>query len=584
MPETEAKTEDLTAILAKAQNSQSPQRDAIYLQAAEKMITQQAFDDAGVLLQLINPIVLGDLDFLLYCDLYSAQFLHEDSFFLARDLLSSPRLELLLPNADLQRQWSVRNRRADIQWLLGETDASINERLLLQQLKLTESQSTTNQDRLWHTLMTLPTEQLQQSAALQLGTEAQGWHQLAQIAKDYQSDLNTQYQRVNDWRETWPTHPGSLRLPKELHLLQQMIAQEPKVIALLLPQHGRLAQAGQAVRDGMMAAYYQAQAAGLPTPEIQLYDSTQTASPDLAEQAVARGVDLIIGPLEKNQVQALLQASTMDTPVLALNYVQDSPQQVETSFPFYQLGLSAEDEARQIAHKAWIDGHRRALILATNADWGIRSASAFRQAWEELGGIVIDATQFTGNGDYSQTIAASLQIEQSKARYRAIRNLFGQQMEFEPRRRQDVDMVFMVAQPSQARQVKPTLAFHYASELPVYATSHIYNGGHDPKANRDLNGVHFLTMPWLLQDETGPRFMVERISTPPAAFLKLYALGFDAYRIYPRLLQLAQSPDIQLDGVTGALSMNTGGQIKGRQVWAEFNRGEARRLPIQTHE
>src|SRR5690554_7108230 len=79
-----------------------------------------------------------------------------------------------------------------------------------------------------------------------------------------------------------------------------------------------------------------------------------------------------------------------------------------------------------------------------------------------------------------------------------MRRLLRQSTEFEPRRRQDADWLFLVALPQQARQIKPTLAFNFASDLPVYSTSHVYSGEPNPSKDRDLNGIVFCDTPWLL--------------------------------------------------------------------------------------
>ena len=73
-----------------------------------------------------------------------------------------------------------------------------------------------------------------------------------------------------------------------------------------------------------------------------------------------------------------------------------------------------------------------------------------------------------------------------------MRQILRQETEFEPSRRDDADWVFLVALPQQARQIKPTLAFNFAGDLPVYATSHLYSGEVQPNKDRDLNGIIFV--------------------------------------------------------------------------------------------
>src|SRR5690606_28114687 len=115
-------------------------------------------------------------------------------------------------------------------------------------------------------------------------------------------------------------------------------------------------------------------------------------------------------------------------------------------------------------------------ILAPASNWGDRSVSSFGDAWTELGGELIHHYRYTPQEQYSQLIKQALNIAESEQRASGIRRIIGRNIEFEPRRRQDIDVIFLVAHQTQPRQIKPTLAFHYAGNIPVYATSHIYNG------------------------------------------------------------------------------------------------------------
>merc|ERR1712000_3169 len=80
-----------------------------------------------------------------------------------------------------------------------------------------------------------------------------------------------------------------------------------------------------------------------------------------------------------------------------------------------------------------------------------------------------------------------------------MRSLLRESTEFEPRRREDADWVFLVALPQQGRMIKPALAFNFANDLPVYATSHVFSGVVNSLKDRDLNGVRFCDVPWLLE-------------------------------------------------------------------------------------
>ena len=79
-----------------------------------------------------------------------------------------------------------------------------------------------------------------------------------------------------------------------------------------------------------------------------------------------------------------------------------------------------------------------------------------------------------------------------------LRRIIRQPFEFDPRRRQDIDFIFLLANPSQARGIKPTLAFFFAEDLPVYSTSHMNDNSESRIDYLDLAGIRFCDIPWKL--------------------------------------------------------------------------------------
>ncbi|HET7300718.1 MAG TPA: penicillin-binding protein activator, partial [Oleiagrimonas sp.] len=80
----------------------------------------------------------------------------------------------------------------------------------------------------------------------------------------------------------------------------------PQQVALLLPVSGPLAAAGNAIRQGFFAAYFQASHGLDPLPPVKVYDTAGTANGALAayRQAVADGASLVVGPLTREGVSA----------------------------------------------------------------------------------------------------------------------------------------------------------------------------------------------------------------------------------------------------------------------------------------
>lgn len=575
-PDKPSSSVKIKPLLERARNSASPERERLVLQAAEILVDRENYDWARNLLTDLDAGILENDTYIKYSDLLSSVALADGSYFLAQDILTNTRLERQWQSLDPKMEISLRQKRALVFALLGENHESVKERIQLAALLTNKDAENLNQEAIWQSLMSMSQSELQERSQNDIDQVTRGWYSLAALSKNNQSNLERQQIQVDAWRAQWPQHPANHNLPSDLQLLRTLIDNQPRHIALLLPLQGKLAKAGEAVRDGFFAAYYRARDEQLLTPTISQYDSSGDVL--LAyEQAIAEGADLIIGPLEKEKVAELSLMPSLPVPILTLNYADSQP--VTPLENFYQFGLAAEDEARQVARQAYLEGHRQAMVLIPSQEWSERSAKAFTEEWQKLGGTVVNTSQFIGAGDYSRVIKNSMQIEQSVARAQELQRLFGTNIQFEARSRADIDMIFLIADPAQARQIKPTLAFHYAGNIPVFATSHIYSGIPDPGVDRDLNGIRFNTMPWIFDKTSQEKKTVTSNAQSAPIYSRLHALGVDAFRLYPRLPQLAQVAEMRLYGSTGALRLLPDGRVEREQIWARIRNGIALPLP-----
>ncbi|NIR58208.1 MAG: penicillin-binding protein activator, partial [Gammaproteobacteria bacterium] len=318
-------------------------------------------------------------------------------------------------------------------------------------------------------------------------------------------------------------------------------------------------------------------------PTVKVYDTGEVRSSvwGLYQRAVRAGADFVVGPLRKESVAVLASAYRLEVPVLALNYV-DQPEPPDT---LYQFGLLPEDEARQAAERAWFDGHERALALAPAGTWGDRVVNAFRERFEALGGRVVEEQRYDPQkSDFSRPITRMLNLDESHARHRRLATLLKRKLSFKPRRRQDADLVFTGAFPRQARLIRPQLRFHHASDLPVYATSHVYQGHPRPAADRDMDGIVFCDTPWTLRPE-GPAAALraalsEHRGDAVRAQGRLYALGVDAHDLIPYLQHLERDRYRRYTGVTGRLSMDPRRRLHRALACARFEAGRPVLAPL----
>ena len=424
-----------------------------------------------------------------------------------------------------------------------------------------------NTNAIFETLLNLPTPILTAYAKKSISNEVRGWLSLSAMSKQFQNRPSQQLRALGNWKKLWIGHPAAENLPDSLTFLDSVVAEQPKVLGILLPQTGPLAAAGNAITKGIMAAHYDADSA----TEIRVFDS-QSITDLLAfmQKEAANGVDLFIGPLEKDKVAALAEAR-LPVPVLALNRLA-LPDEARINGNLFQFGLAPEDEAIQIARRARKDQHRRVLLIAPSDNWGDRSVEAYQSATEGFDTKTIIA-RYDDDVTYAQFVRQILEVDESQARSDELRRMIGRGFEFTPRRRQDFSMIALLSNGDDARQLSPALAFYYADDLPIFATSQVNDVNATRINNLDLNGVQFLDIPWKLlpKDDLGDR-IVNAWPAASGSLGPLFAMGMDSYNLLPRLKQMREFPSTRFYGTTGTLRIEQ--QILRRDLtWATMEDG-----------
>lgn len=399
-------------------------------------------------------------------------------------------------------------------------------------------------------LEALPDDTLQSMGAQSNSNEVRGWVAVAQLNRNANLSSQSFQDNYQQWLQQYPNHPASILFPISASSAAASPARttttanvDSSHIALLLPTTGSAASAGQAVRDGFMAAYYSHPSGH----SVKLYDTNGADIATVYRKAIDDGATMVVGPLTKAEVSRLANAG-VQVPTLVLNNIPTQG----TKRNFYQFALSPNDEAEQAAQRAYSRGYTRALVIAPADSWGQGVVNSFVAQYTRLGGQVRESVAYTNSTPLDGAIKNALQAKSPNAQ---------NNNKTTSERRQDIDVIFLVATPDKARAIKPLLNFYYANMVPVYATSIIYNGVSDPFKNQDLNGIQFSTLPWYINN-----------SAVTGNTTSLYAFGYDAYNMAINFNQLANG----YSGVTGILYLKPNQQIYRQGAWAEFRNGEAR--------
>lgn len=443
---------------------------------------------------------------------------------------------------------------------------------------------------------------------------ARGWLEAAPLAaRAAAAPASSNAAIIAAWRKRYPDHPAGAALAGTNITSAGMsagaatgntgiagAASAPAItpatlapgahVAALLPLSGRNAAVGAQLRDGLLAAWFAQPAEGrLP---LRFHDTGGAAEgtsvvADRLAAARAAGAVSIIGPLLREDVIAAAgawssltaDASTRGggaSTLLALNFLPTEAGAAPAGL--LQFGLSPEDEARAIARRASAAGQRRAVALVPAGDWGQRVLRAFREEFEAGGGTLLASRPVQGR-DQSAAIRAVLGIDASRARHQRLQSLLGSSLVFQPRRRGDVDVLFLPGQPTQVRQLRAQLKFESAGDIPFYSTADAWDG----RADGDLEGMVFPDMPWMIAPAADGVAALRTQSQAAWGDLRgrgrLFALGHDAWLVQEALRtgRLAAGRG-EITGVTGALALDDQRRVRRALSWAEIRSSTLRPL------
>lgn len=402
---------------------------------------------------------------------------------------------------------------------------------------------------------------------------------LKQLVRENGFDQAQLIQQLIQFRQVYRGHPLVTYWPESLTKVTDLEPVKRDNVVVFLPLSGRLQATGMAIKEGILAAYFNDQSARSANqiPQLQFVDSNNNTPEHMA--TVATEADWVIGPLLKENVDALLPLLSPSVKMLALNR-PDTPvsplapateELLPSSFGvqiFY--ALAPEDEARQLANQVFEQGKSAPILVASEQSLHQRMQDAFIEQWEKLtAGLASHQhssptlVTYTDNAGLRDGIQEALDVAQSKERIKEIQSFVDVELYNLPRNRLDIDAIVVFASPEQTELLNPVIEASISpfsgESVPVFATSRSVDYTQSRNQWRDLQNLHFLDMPWVLP--TNPEQHLANVTQDlwpqrPTSLQRLFAFGVDAYNILPRLGQMVWLPQLTYQGLTGSLRIN----------------------------
>ena len=152
-------------------------------------------------------------------------------------------------------------------------------------------------------------------------------------------------------------------------------------IALLVPMSGETAAVGQAIANATTMALLDTNADNL---RITIYN-TSTGLAGAAQQAIADGNKLILGPLMADAVP-VVQSAARAAGVPVITFASDDS---VASADVFVMGHTPDQSIRRSVQFARARGANRFAVLLPEGDYGARSASALEKALKDFGGTLV---------------------------------------------------------------------------------------------------------------------------------------------------------------------------------------------------
>jgi outer membrane PBP1 activator LpoA protein len=218
------------------------------------------------------------------------------------------------------------------------------------------------------------------------------------------------------------------------------------------------------------------------------------------------------------------------------------------------FALAPEDEGAAVARRLLERGLTRVVAMAESDDSAQRALVGFRERFVAEGGQLLAVAPLDAFGGNAAEGLATLATHATSAQ-----------------------ALFVAARAPALRILMPQREEAGLAALPVLATSLVQSGS-DPRLDRELDGLQYPELPWLLGDLVGPgdaESLGRRLPSARGSAARLFAFGFDAWKVATYLDALRGGAELR--GATGELGIDAAGIVERVPAWAEYSGGVTRR-------
>ncbi|USD64873.1 penicillin-binding protein activator [Vibrio sp. SCSIO 43136] len=557
-----APSQSAQAYLIQADSTQGSVQNDLLIMALKAAVAEQNWSQAELLAKRLSRMSLSPVQ------------MAEWQLARAQTRAATSSAKFALSQLNYQAWWPL----ADSQWLayhqlraqlFEQTGDHLNaaRSLVASNAYLNESEHASNAENIWHNLTQYSEYEISGLIAERSEAELDGWLQLAIYMKTMAGNPGQLKNTLQKWLAENPQHPANLYTPQEIQAILALEIVKPNNTALVLPLSGKYAKQGQLVRDGFIHAMMD-DFSREETATLTVLDSEQLSLAELEKELQARGVDFVVGPLQKDEVEELQSATQL--PMLALN-IPDNPLR---DHRVCYLTLSPEQEVAQAAKYLFSQGYQYPLILAPKSRLGERVAIAFQNEWNNYSKNTAAVSYFGNKSQLQKNINQVFGLTDSQGRIAQLEQIIGMETESQARSRRDVDAVYVVGANSDLTLIKPFIevAINPDSTPPKLFASSRSNSG-SKHQYEDLSGVVYSDIPMLINHDSSLNAKIEALWPKSSNSEKrLHALGMDAYRLILELPQMKVVEGYRFAGQTGELSIDEQCVVQREVQWAEHGK------------